>query len=197
MKTVLIAILVLTFVIVIGVFFTDYLAKLKFRRFINRKYSSIQNLTEKLKASQLITEDEILSLVNQPGLRQAVHQVLTSYDRIELFPADYDTIEKGAESFLVTWLEFPTELGRAPDEIKFLTRSSIDDDVSSYCVFKYRSQQPRWAAKLGWMIGVVGPYSSASTSYDVPPRIFSRFKSFGGVSLEEEVKWVHENINQH
>jgi hypothetical protein len=97
----------------------------------------------------------------------------------------------------VTWLEFPTELGRAPDEIKPLAKILLDDGVSMYYVFKYRSEQPRWAAKLNWMMGAAGPYHSDSTSYDVPKRIFSRFNSVGTISPEEEVKWMHENVNQH
>lgn len=196
MKAVLIAILILTFIIIIGAFLADYLAKRKFRRFIKRKYDAVKHLTQKLEHGEAISEDEILKLVTQPGLRQAAHQLLTSYNKKELFPAPYDTIEKGAESFLVTWLEFPTELGRAPDEIKFLSSISIDNGLSFYYVFQYRSHQPRWAAKLGWMIGVAGPYTLESSPYDVPRRIFSRFKAMGTVRLEEEVKWVHENINQ-
>jgi uncharacterized protein YxeA len=194
MKTVLIAILILTVIIVIGVLLTDFVAKRKFRQFIKKKYNAIQALTQKLEAKQQISQDEILTLIQQPGLRQAVFQVLSSYDRMELFPNDYDTIEKGAESFLVTWLEFPTELGRAPDEIDFLKKVSIENDA--YYVFKYRSRLPRWAAKLGWMIGVAGPYKPDSAPYDVPRQIFSRFNTLGSVSPEEEVKWVYENINQ-
>lgn len=197
MKTFLVAILILTFIIAIGVFLTNYLAKRKFKLFIKQKYNSINSLTQKLEARQQITDEEILKLVTQPGLRQAVHQVLSSYNRKELFPKLYDTVEKGAESFLVTWLEFPTELGRAPDEIKFLSKISVDHGDSMYYVFQYRSHQPRWAAKLGWMIGITGPYSSDSSPYDLPHRIFSRFNTLGSISLEEEVKWVHENINQH
>jgi hypothetical protein len=196
MQVFLIAILIITFTIVIAVLLADYVAKRKFRLFIKRKYDCIQELTQKLEMRQPVFPDEILTLVKQPGLRQAVFQVLSSYDQKNLFPPFFDTIEKGAESYLVTWLEFPTELGRAPDEIEFLEKISVDYDSSMYYVFKYRAQQPKWAAKLGWMIGVAGPYTSDSGTYDVPQKIFSRFNTLGSISLEEEVKWVHENINQ-
>lgn len=197
MQTILIVILILTFIIVIAVLLADHMAKRKFRQFIKRKYDSMQVLTQKLETRQPVFHDEILTLVKQPGLRQAVFQVLSSYDQKKLFPPLFDTIEKGAESYLVTWLEFPTELGRAPDEIEFLKEISIDNHSSMYYVFKYRAQQPKWAAKLGWMIGVTGPYTPDSSPYDVPKKIFSRFNTLESISLEEEVKWVHENINQH
>jgi uncharacterized protein YxeA len=196
MKDVLIAILGLTFIIVLSLFLTNYFAKRKFRRFIKKKYAAIQGLTQKLEDEQLILRHEIMALINQPGLRQAVFQILSSYQRTDLFPPEYNTIEKGAESYMVTWLEFPTELGRAPDEIKLLAKISIEDDVLTYCVFKYRAEEPRWAAKMNWMMGVAGPYSSESLPYDVPKRIFSRFNKLGSISPEEEVKWVHENVNQ-
>ena len=196
MKTVLLAIVILTFVIVITVFLTDYLAKRNFKRFIARKYDAVNDLTRMLESTQTISRDEILKLVLEPGLRQAVHQLFTAHGRKELFPHEYETMESGAESYLVTWLEFPTELGRAPDEVKFITSVSIEYN-EVYYVFQYRSQKPRWAAKLGWMIGVVGPYSSDSAPYDVPKRIFSRFNTLGSISPQEEVKWVHENINRH
>ena len=196
MKTVIIAILILTFIIVIGIFLTDFFAKRNFRKFISRKYNAVSNLNQKLIKGHAISEEDILELVTQPGLRQAVHQLLHSYGREELFPAGYDTCESASESYLVTWLEFPTELGQAPDEIKFLTTVLIGSD-DLYYVFQYRSQRPRWAGKLGWMIGVVGPYSSASSPYAVPNRIYSRFNTLGTISPEEEVKWVHSNINQH
>jgi len=196
METVVLAILILTFIIAGGVFLTDYFAKRNFKKFITKKYNALSNLRQKLAEAQAISEEEILNLVTQPGLRQAVHQLLTSYGRGELFPPAYETFEKGSESYLTTWLEFPTELGRAPDEIKFLTTVSADSG-EVYYVFRYRSHQPRWAARLDWMVGVVGPYSSVSSPYDVPKRIFSRFNTVGSISPEEEVKWVHENINQH
>jgi hypothetical protein len=113
-----------------------------------------------------------------------------------MFPSEYFTHEKGAESFLVTWLEYPTELGRAPDEIEVLTKVMLDEGDLQYYVFKFRTREPRWAAALDWMMGVVGPYTERSMPYEVPKRVFSRFNKVGSVSPELEVRWVHDNINQ-
>ena len=106
---------------------------------------------------------------------------------------EYLTHEKGAESALVNWLEFPTELGIPPSEIELLEKISFDEDALDYYVFKYRTQPPHWAAK--WMMGVSGPYSKESMPYDVPLRVFSRFSEVGTVHPNHEVQWVHENIN--
>lgn len=196
MKLILLGILVLTFLTVVIVFFNDYLVKRKFRKFIERKYQEVYPLKHKLDSKEPITAAEIMNLLKQPGLRQAIYQLLTNYNRRDMFPSEYFTHEKGAESFLVTWLEYPTELGRAPDEIELLTKVILDEGDLQYYVFKYRTKAPRWAAALGWMMGIVGPYADRSMPYEVPKRVFSRFNKVGSVSPELEVRWVHENINQ-
>jgi hypothetical protein len=196
MKLILLGILVLTFLTVVIVFFNDYLVKRKFRKFIERKYQEVYPLKHKLDSKEPITAAEIMNLLKQPGLRQAIYQLLTNYNRRDMFPSEYFTHEKGAESFLVTWLEYPTELGRAPDDIVLLTKVILDEGDLQYYVFKYRTKEPRWAAALDWMMGIVGPYAERSMPYEVPKRVFSRFNKVDSASPELEVRWVHENINQ-
>jgi hypothetical protein len=195
MKALLLVILVFTFLAVMALFLNDFYIKRKFRKFIAKKYTLIDTLKQKLDSNAFITEEEIMSLVMQPALRPALYQLMKIYHKLHLFPSDYYTCEKGAESYLATWLEFPTELGRSPEEIELLTKIALEDDVYDYYVFKFRSSDPKWAAKLKWMIGVAGPYVPQSLPYEVPKRIFSRFNSIGTTSPEKEVTWVHENIN--
>jgi hypothetical protein len=45
-----------------------------------------------------------------------------------------------------------------------------------YHVFKYRVNEPHWAAKDGWMLGVVGPYFDDSKATDWPHSTFSRLQ---------------------
>jgi hypothetical protein len=194
MKTILLGILVLTILTVIIVFANDYLLKRKFRRFIEKKYLEVSPLKEKLDANKVIADNDILNLLIQPGYRQAVYQLLSNYKREAMFPTEYFTEEKAAESFLVTWLEYPTELGKAPDQIELLTKVVLNEN-STYYVFKFRSNKPQWAARLNWMMGVVGPYGEGSMPYVIPKRVFSRFNTVD-ISPEREVRWVHENINQ-
>jgi hypothetical protein len=195
MKTILLGILVLTILTVIIVFVNDYLLKRKFRRFIEKKYQEVYPLKEKLDANVVIIDNDILNLIIQPGYRQAVYQLLSNYKREDMFPKEYFTQEKAAESFLVTWLEYPTELGRAPDQIELLTKVLLDENLVYY-VFKFRSNKPQWAARFHWMTGVVGPYAEGSMPYAIPKRVFSRFNTVDAISPEREVRWVHENINQ-
>lgn len=196
MNTLLLVILVVTFLAAGAMFLNDLYIKRKFRKYITKKLQSIEALKQKFDSQLFVTDEDIISLCRQPGLRPALYQLLKIHDKLHLFPADFYTCEKGAESYLATWLEFPTELGRSPDEIEFLTKIDLEDSVCNYYVFKFSSPEPKWAARLRWMIGVVGPYIPESLPYDVPKRIFSRFNAVGTISPREEVAWVHENIHQ-
>lgn len=53
-----------------------------------------------------------------------------------------------------------------------------------------------WAAKNGWIIGVVGPYFDDSNPFDFPQATFSRVSSMlDKASPDDEAKWVHDNIS--
>jgi hypothetical protein len=120
----------------------------------------------------------------------------------DLFPPEFYTIEKAAESNLANWLEFPTELGACPDEIQHLEKVSIQiegqNNFAHYHVYKFKMNPPHWAAGHGWMLGVIGPYFDNSKPYDHPNSTFSRLNNKVDTSLpDEEAKWVHENISLH
>jgi hypothetical protein len=70
----------------------------------------------------------------------------------------------------------------------------IENENVYYYVFKFRINEPHWAAKDGWMLGVVGPYFDDSKPYDFPGGTFSRLSKIDSVSADDEAKWVHENI---
>jgi len=197
MKTILIGALVLIVVPLAVLLLNDYYVKRKFRKLAVQKYKVVEPLMRKLSLKEAITEVEILMMAKDPSIRNAVFRTLDAYNRKDLFPTKYFTHEKGAESFLVNWLEFPTELGTAPDEIELFTKVTLNElELLDYYVFKYRTQTPHWAAQYNWMLGVSGPYRRESNPFDVPLRVFSRFKPVENISPEIEVQWVHENIGK-
>lgn len=161
------------------------------------KFERIKPLNDKLEDGQNITKEEVLNFVEDAKTRELAYQVLSKHNKLDLFPNEYLTIELGAESNLVNWLEFPTELGKAPDAIQYIEKVTVDFDGHNifYHVFKYKTFEPHWASKNGWMIGVVGPYFKDSKPYDFPVATFSRCSSkIGEVKPKDEVLWVHENI---
>jgi hypothetical protein len=196
LMTILIILLCLTLLIPIVLFARDFFVKLKLERLTTNKYHAMKVLVDKLESKKSITETEVQAIAENPSLRIVLYYALESYGRKEMFPQKFFSEEKGAESYMVNWLEFPTELGRAPDEILLMETATIGSQLQvHYYAFKFKSAKPRWARKLNWMIGICGPYHAASLPFDVPRRVFSRFTPVGQTKTNEEIKWVHENIN--
>lgn len=161
-----------------------------------RKFKTMQPLIRKFAYNEKVLPSEIAFLVSNPSFRCGIFRLLNTYRHLELFPDEYFTQEKAAESFLVNWLEFPTELGKPPDEIEMVRKINLwSDEELAYYVFKFRIDAPHWAAQYNWMIGVVGPYQNDTSPYQEPLKIFSRFNSIQNVSPEMEVQWVHNNIS--
>ena len=170
------------------------------RKLNEQRFERIKPLYDKLENEQPITTEEVLPYVKSLLTREAIFQLLRDHDKLDLFPNEYFTIVKGAETNLSNWLEFPTELDACPDEIEHMKRVTFDFDGQNnfvhYEVFKYRINEPHWAAKDGWILGVVGPYFDDSKPYDHPHATFSRVSStLEKVTPDEEAKWVHENIS--
>jgi hypothetical protein len=163
---------------------------------INNKLKLFQPLIGKLSKKEHIESADLTALAENPSTRQALFGILEGYGRADMFPLNYYTMEKAAESFLVNWLEFPTELNATPEEIEFVTSITIVEPTATldYFVFKYKKFFNLDKSKDPWMLGVAGPYTSASQPYDVPLRVFSRFNAAGTVNPLDEVRWVHENI---
>jgi hypothetical protein len=87
---------------------------------------------------------------------------LEEVGRLDLFPAKYRSQEALAEGDLVRWLTFGTELGCAPDEIELMRvyrdEGGSGDDGLLFYLFRFRTSEPHWAAKNGWMAGLAGPF---------------------------------------
>lgn len=196
MKAILLGIVV--FILLVGgvLLFNDYFTRRKHQKLITHKYNVVKPLMRQLAAKEAIAQEVILMLAKDPSMRHALFRVLEIHNKENLFPSEYFTIEKGAESFMVNWLEFPTELGLAPREIELVTIITLrESEALDYYVFKYRSNTPHWAAKSNWMLGITGPYQEKSMPFDIPLRVFSRFKTIDSTSPQKEVMWVHNNIN--
>lgn len=197
MKTILISAFILILLAGAALFWRDNYIKRKSRKLAAQRYQVVSPLIKKLESNEGVSRLEVQVMVQDPSLRHGVFRVLEAYHRNELFPVEFFTREKGAEGFLANWLEFPTELGNPPDAIEFLTLVTLHDKESlDYYVFRYKTKQPHWVGQNHWMLGVAGPYRNTSKPYDVPLRVYSRFNTVDSILPEQEVQWVHQNINQ-
>jgi len=199
MKTLVIIIGLIVLAIIVFVVYRTIKVSYQNKKLNTERFARVQALFDKLESGQELTQKEIFPFVQNILTRETTYQLLSEYNKADLFPKEYFSIIKAAESNLANWLEFPTELGACPDEIEHVKRVSFDFDGKNnfvhYEVFKYRVNEPHWAAKDGWMLGVVGPYFDDSKPYDFPHATFSRCSStVDKVTPEEETRWVHDNI---
>jgi hypothetical protein len=169
------------------------------RESLQRRYKRIQSLYDKIENEQPVTPEDVYPFAKDRLTRVATFTLLKDHELQDLFPPEFLSIEKAGESYLANWLEFPTELDGCPDEVEHIKRVTFDFDEQCnfvhYEVYKYRINEPHWAANNGWMLGVVGPYFDDSQPYDHPQATFSRTDhTIDKVSPDEEAKWVHENI---
>jgi hypothetical protein len=200
MKTVFIVIGIIIVIVAIFAVYRLFTVKKQNKKLINERFERVKPLSDKLESGQDLTQTDILPFAKNIKTRQLTFQLLNDHNKTDLFPKEFYSIEKAGESYLANWLEFPTELDACPDEIEHIKRVTFDFDGNNnfvhYEVFKYRVNEPHWAAKDGWILGVVGPYFDDSKPYDFPQATFSRVSStVDKVSPDEEAKWVHENIS--
>ena len=189
-------IIILEFVVIVVAIFAIVLRQHNSKLYSER-FKRIATLHEKLKNGQNLTGKDVYPFAQNILTREITFLLLNDHDKTDLFPQEYYSIVKGAESNLANWLEFPTKLGVCPEEIEYIKRVTIDFDKQKnqvhYEVFKFRVNEHHWASKDGWLLGVVGPYYDDSKPYDFPNFTNSRFVGIDHVSPEEEVKWAHEN----
>jgi cell division protein FtsI/penicillin-binding protein 2 len=198
MKILFIVIGVFILAIIIFIVYRNITVNNQSKKINETRFERIKPIYQKLENGENITASEIIPFAKNILTREATFQLLAENKKTELFPKEFNTIEKGAESNLANWLEFPTELDGCPDEMELVKRVTIDFEKNNvfYYVFKFRTNEPHWASKDGWMLGVVGPYFEDSEPYDFPRATFSRLSSkFDNVKAEDEAKRVHENIS--
>jgi hypothetical protein len=100
-----------------------------------------------------------------PEMRSWLFDHLRELGKRGSFPAKWATQEALAESVMVRWLAYPTELGRGPDQIE--VAKVVSEDVGppygalDWYLLRFRTDPPHWSSGKGWMAGVAGPFKRA------------------------------------
>lgn len=118
-----------------------------------------------------------------------VYKKLQWQGKASLFPAECATEEYLAKSDLVQWLTYPTELGKAPDEIVYLGKVKQLFKREVFHIFKYRSNSSTLddSLKNKWLIG----WSSEDGG------TFSNFEEFAPYerdTIEKTLKLIKKKI---
>lgn len=106
-----------------------------------------------LSANQSIPVQTVNALANDIVYANMIYTALQRHGQAATFPANLASPEHLAESDLVHWLTYPTELGQIPDRIEFLGKVTKKGD--DYYVFRYTSNSDTLSDDLKnrWLIG--------------------------------------------
>lgn len=154
-----------------------------------------------LRLGKEVSPSDIAEIAASAEVRNTLYTELGQLGMRDLFPRELRTGEAFAESAMVRWLAFPTELNRVPDDIELMKIVSFnagpEDGILDYYVFRFRTHPPHWGAKNGWMAGVAGPsLRKEEPSPDGFWDTFSSFEAWEGKAPEEHVGGVLETLEK-
>ncbi len=110
---------------------------------------------------QEVSSAAIEQIAASAEYRNSLYETLVKIGRTDLMPATFVDQGKFAESNMVRWLAYPTELDRTPHEIELMETFDSPDGAQRYYLFRFRTREPHWAAEDGWMAGLSGPFEVA------------------------------------
>jgi hypothetical protein len=131
-------------------------------------------------------------------VRNWLYDGLVTLSRRDLYPARFASQDALAESNMVNWLTYPTELGRTPHDIELMATFDDDNGQQRYYLFRFRTHPPHWAAKDGWMAGLSGPFEVAAIpTTDAGGSTFSTFTKWEEKSPKEHFEAISGLIAEH
>lgn len=94
--------------------------------------------------------------------------LLDEHNLGNLFPAAYDDPVLLARARLVHWLVYPTELGKQPDEIEYITAALGRIPEETYYIFRFRSDSDTLddERKGVWLVGWSSGSGESFSSFD-------------------------------
>lgn len=102
-----------------------------------------------------VPQPVIEALAQDLKYANTVYYTLQRQGKTDLFPEECATEEYLAKSDMVRWLTYPTELGKAPDEIVYIGKVKHLFKKEVFYVFKYRSDSDTLedSLKNKWLVG--------------------------------------------
>lgn len=153
------------------------------------KYYDVLSIYKSLKNNKEPNPKLITKYAKDLEKRTLLFECLLKFDRLDLFPQEYNTLEKVSESYLANWLNLHNEYDSLPDEIAFYKSYEIENDMK-VLIFKFKNYLPHLYAEKGCMYGYVAYKKLEDNSNINPNFIYSNFNDelLDKFSLEDIIK---------
>jgi hypothetical protein len=140
-----------------------------------------------LKTKKEIPEKTVAILANDLVYAEGLYTLLKFADKVSLFPTELINDVYLAKSDLVHWLTFPTELGKAPDEIEYVGKTKVKKE--EYYIFKYKSDSDKLSDDLRgkWLIGWANDEGGTFSNFD-------EYEKFEKDTPEKTAKYIGKKI---
>ena len=140
-----------------------------------------------IKAEKDLPRHTVVAIANDLVYAELFYHTLKSAGKEALFPAELATEEYLAKSNLVHWLTYPTELGKAPDEIEYIGKTEIKKEV--FHIFKFKSGSDTLGDDLKnkWLIGWASDEGGTFSNFD-------EYEKFEKETPEKTVKYIKKKI---
>ena len=128
----------------------------------------------------------IASLANDMEYANLTYGLLKRYRKEKFFPAELSTPEYLAQSDLVRWLSYPSELGQAPDDIEYIGKVR---KRGTYYIFRFRSnsenldEETRGQWLIGWSEAKGGTFSN-----------FDLYSNYKQLTNDKTVKYIKKKL---
>ena len=143
-----------------------------------------------------LDDKDLMEIAADNEIRNWFYDGLQKIGRIDVFPSQYKTQQYFAESNMVDWLIYPTELARVPDKIELM--SVFDDGEEEYYLFRFKCDSNKNWKEEGWMTGISGPFNKkAVPTTSAEGNTFSRFEKWESKTPEEHFEAIVGNVKQY
>jgi hypothetical protein len=162
------------------------------------KYFVISSL---LRLGQPVNAGQIEMVAAYDEMRNYMYDRLKQAGKDNFFPKKYRNQEAFAESNMVDWLAYPTELGRAPDEIELMKVETRDlgseEGLCDYYLYRFRVHAPHEMATEGWLASVAGPFRQKEMpTTNALGHTFSAFEKWDSRKPEEHLQHLLDLVDE-
>jgi len=148
-----------------------------------------------IRLGEAVSEEDANEIASDSESRNWFYDNLKRLGKAGLFPEKYKNQIAFAESNMVDWLIYPTELGRVPDEIELM--NVFGNEEEEYYLFRFKCDSVEAFEEDGWMAGVSGPFDKKEIpTTSAGGYTFSHFEKWENKAPEEHFSEIVENIGQ-